>query len=254
MLASANNLRGTPLVALQTASMTSTGMSGESVIEIVKKVADDDTSVSIAVDDEGLQYVVTQAGKIYVGSEKEWEQFPGTATDIAVGADGSLWAIGASRVGKVGDGAILKWTGNDWEAVSGSAKRIAVGPSGRPWVVNEAGQIFERKSDNSWHMYPGDASDIGAGADGSIWIIGASKVGRGGNAILEWTGMDWRRVNGAAVRVSVGPNGLPWVVTEEGNVFERLVGNTWSFVQGGASDIGVGGKVNDIFVSATKAL
>jgi hypothetical protein len=63
-----------------------------------------------------------------------WEQVPGSAQDIGVGADGEEWVIGR-------DQGIYRWNGRDWDEVEGAAGRIAVGPEG-PWVVNQAGAIF----------------------------------------------------------------------------------------------------------------
>ena len=251
-LADAAYLRRQPVVALQMQSKASTQMDNDSVLQIAKEIADDDVTVSIAVSSDGTQYIITEAGNIYSGSGEDWKKLPGSAIDIAAGADGSLWAIGSTRIHRTGGNAILKWNGQDWEKVDGAASRIAVGPNGLPWVVNEAGIIYERKSDNTWHQHPGRAIDIGVGTDSSVWVIGASRVGSGGNGIFEWTGKHWRRIDGAAMKVTVGPTGKPWVVNEAGNVYQRTEENTWKLIRGGASDIGAGGSLNNLFVYAAK--
>ena len=72
-----------------------------------------------------------------------WERMPGAASDIAVGANGAVWVVGATPVD--GGFAIHRWTGARWERVRGGAVEVAVDPEGRPWVVNDRGAIFRRK-------------------------------------------------------------------------------------------------------------
>jgi Tectonin domain len=168
-----------------------------------------------------------------------WEQLPGRAKDISVGADGSVWVIGTNPVGTARDFGIYEWDGSNWAGVDGGAVRIAVGPNGVPWVVNSAGQIFRRKG-GAWKQLPGKAKDIGVGADGSVWVIGTNPVGTARDfGIYEWDGSNWAGVDGGAVRIAVGPNGVPWVVNSAGQIFRRKDG-AWKQLPGKAKDIGVG--------------
>jgi Tectonin domain len=99
-----------------------------------------------------------------------------------------------------------------------------------------------RTTDNtiSWRLLPGRARDIGVGADGSVWIIGTSPVGAAGDfSIYRFAGTYWAVVSGGAVRIAVGPNGVPWIVNSAGQIFRRE-GNAWKPLPGRAKDIGVG--------------
>jgi hypothetical protein len=149
----------------------------------------------------------------------KWHRFPvGTANDIGIGADGSVWIIGTGAVS--GGYGIWRWKGkSDWQQVDGGAVRIAVDPEGRPWIVNSKGSIF-RRLNNKWQLLPGTARDIGISADGSLWVIGTGSVG-GSYGIWRWNGYGWNAFDGGAVAISVDPKGIPWVVNSEGSIFRR---------------------------------
>ncbi len=155
-----------------------------------------------------VPYAPRDPSPLYLGSS-HWQQRPGAAKDVGVGADGSVWVIGVNAVG--GGFGIYRWNGTNWTGIDGGAVRIAVAPDGAPWVVNDAGGIFQRTGSN-WQQRPGAAKDIGVGADGSVWVIGTNAV-NGGFGIYEWSGHDWTPNDGGAEQISVDPQGLPWVVT-----------------------------------------
>ena len=160
---------------------------------------------------------------------------PGSGTDISVGANGSVWTIGANPV--PGGYGIYHWTGSSWSAVAGGAVTIAVDPTGNPWVINSAHQIFHWTG-SGWVHYPGGATDISVGANGSVWIIGANPV-PGGYAIYHWTGSSWSAVAGGAVTIAVDPTGNPWVINSAHQIF-HWTGSGWVHYPGGATDISVG--------------
>ena len=159
-----------------------------------------------------IMFLVTISGS--------WAGLPGLATDIGVGADGSVWITGTNSV--QGGFGIYTWNGKGWSAVEGGAVNVAVDPKGVPWVVNEMGDIFRREG-NDWQRLPGLATDIGVGADGSVWITGTNPV-QGGFGIYTWNGEGWSAVEGGAVRVAVDPKGMPWAVNANGNIYERVTG------------------------------
>ncbi len=171
-----------------------------------------------------------------------WNILPGRANDIAIGANGQLWAIGNTPTG--GGFTIHRWTGAAWEAVDGGGVRIAVDPKGVPWVLNDAGQIWKRDG-SRWIAIPGAANDIGIGANGDVWIISRTPVRSGGFAIqkLQTSAsggfLSWQTIDGGATRISVGPSGQPWVVDAGGNIHERK-GNQWDRKPGAGRDIAVG--------------
>jgi hypothetical protein len=77
----------------------------------------------------------------------------GTATDIGVGIDGSVWILGGDAVN--GGNAIYIWneqvalgtapTRNQWLKVPGGAVNLTVDRWGRAWVANNLNTIFRRK-------------------------------------------------------------------------------------------------------------
>jgi hypothetical protein len=98
-------------------------------------------------------------------------RFPGAATDIAVGADGTVWCIGIQSVGGGYNIRYFDKSKQSWVTIPGGAVRIAVLPNGLPWVVNNGGNIY-RWSGSSWEQLPGAARDVGISADGSVFVIG----------------------------------------------------------------------------------
>lgn len=57
--------------------------------------------------------------------------------------------------------------------------------------------------------------------------------------IFKWNGQKWVQVYGAGVKISVGPDGSPWLVNSQGIIFRWLDGS-FQVVAGRAKDIGVG--------------
>jgi len=161
----------------------------------------------------------------------------GSAQDIGVGADGSVWVIGTNRVD--GNGyEIFRRSGSGWQQVQGAAARIAVEPNGSAWIVNEQGGIW-RYNGSTWDPVAGSARDIGVGADGSVWVIGTNRVDANGYEIYRRSASSWQKVQGAATRIAVDPSGNAWVVNEVGQIL-RWTGSGWTQLPGAARDIGVG--------------
>jgi hypothetical protein len=102
-------------------------------------------AVRIAADQDGIPWVVNEAGSIFMWDQGKWAPISGRANDIAcngnqvfvVGKDASSGGFGIHRWNPSGGGG-----GKDWEKVPGGAVRIAVDAQGKPWTVQEAGQIF----------------------------------------------------------------------------------------------------------------
>jgi hypothetical protein len=179
-----------------------------------------------------------------------WNQLPGAAHDIGVGANGSVWVIGTNVTG--GGYGIYSYNllANSWTNHPGGAVRIDVDPAGNPWVVNSANQIY-RWTGAAWTAMPGAAVDIGIGANGSVWVIGTNPVG-GGYGIYQWNGAAWTSHPGGAVRIDVDPNGNPWVVNNAGQIYE-WDGYGWILHPGAAHDIGIGGD-GSVWVIGTNAV
>jgi ribosome biogenesis protein Nip4 len=136
----------------------------------------DGGAVRIAVDPSGMPWVVNESGNIFRRTAAGWQQLPGAAKDIGIGANGAVWVIGTNAV--PGGFGIWTWTGTTWTAIDGGGVRIAVDPTGAPWVVNNAGGIFRRVG-NQWQQTSGAANDIGIGANGTVVVIGTNAVNGG---------------------------------------------------------------------------
>ena len=164
-----------------------------------------------------------------IDTNPQWQRLEGGASDIGIGADGSIWVIGTDR--RPGGFGIYYWAATYWQRVDGSGVRIDVGPDGIPWVVNDKHQIH-RWVDGFWQQMQGDARDIGIGADGSVWVAA-------GGGIFRWNGVSWDRTSGSAVRIDVDPQGIPWIIDHTDDIYQ-LIGGRWIKRPGYARDIGIG--------------
>lgn len=156
---------------------------------------------------------------------RSWEQQPGGANDIGMGAAG-VWAIGQQARG--GGFSINRWTGLSWIEIGGGAVRIAVGDE--PWLVNSSGRIYRRTGVTVWDrsgvawQEPTPtmrARDIGVASGRQPWVIGTSPRGAGGYAIYRFNGSSWQEVAGAGVRIAVGDGGAVYLVNAHGMVYRR---------------------------------
>ncbi len=160
---------------------------------------------------------------------------PGAATDVGVGADGVVWAIGTNAV--PGGYGIYRWNGSSWVDQPGGATAIAVDPQGDPWVANSAHRIYHWTG-LAWTLFPGAATDVGVGADGVVWAIGTNAV-PGGYGIYRWNGSSWVDQPGGATTIAVDPQGDPWVANSAHRIY-HWTGLAWTLFPGAATDVGVG--------------
>ena len=175
---------------------------------------------------------------------------PGFATDIAVGANGSVWVVGANRV--TGGYGIYRWNGAGWVPQSGRAATIAVDPTGsHPWVTNSAHQIWNWNG-TAWVQEPGFATDVAVGANGSVWVVGTNRV-TGGYGIYRWNGTGWVPQSGGAVTIAVDPTGShPWVTNSAHQIW-NWNGTGWVQEPGFATDVAVGANGSVWIVGTNKA-
>jgi hypothetical protein len=181
----------------------------------------DGGGVHIAVDPNGLPWVINEAGQIWQRTTNGWVAVAGLAKDIAIGANGAVWSIGNTPT----DGGfnIQSWNGKIWQNIDGGGVRIAVDPKGNPWVINSANQIF-RRVDNSWVLIVGSATDIAIGANGDVWIIGTS-AREGGFNISKWNDGNWVDVDGGGKKIAVENSGIPIVTNHLNQIFRRFNAN-----------------------------
>jgi len=177
----------------------------------------------------------------------DWVRVPGEASDIGIGADGTVWILGTNLYDNFNfdffdDGIDYDfglWVLDEfgWLEVPGAGLRLDVDPDGYPWVVNSEHEIW-RLAPWGWERIPGRAHDIGIGGDGSVWVLGTTER-EGGYEIFRYTGFGWQKVHGTGVRIDVDPFGNPWVINHDDDIF-RLVNGFWQELPGNAKDIGIG--------------
>lgn len=187
-------------------------------------------AVRIAVDPAGSAWIVNSGGTIYRWSTvsvplrrpiedvrrptsptaptQRWQQMPGAARDIGIGANGAVWIVGT-------DGALSKWNGTGWDRLgSGGGTRIAVDPAGNPWITNDGNEIW-RWTGAAWQLMPGNGRDIAIGPDGAVYVIGMTSAA-GGFQVWRWAGNGpWTLENGVAgTNVAAGPAPVAYVAQD----------------------------------------
>lgn len=183
-------------------------------------------AVRIAVGPDGKPWVVNKSNLIFrYDGGPYWTQLPGSASDIAVGADGSAYIIGTDYVSTTGGFNISKWNGYSWtELAECAGTRIAVAPDGTPWVVNKSGLIFKYNSyGKPWAQYPGTANDIGISANGDVFITNnTTSLTSSDFGIKKLSGSSWSVImkNGAGTNISVSPQGIPYWINTENDIFK----------------------------------
>lgn len=167
--------------------------------------------VRVAIDGSNRLWVVNDKDEIWMQDGGTWKRQPGSAKDIACGADGTVYAIGT--VAFPGGYKVYQWTGGNWQEVPGQGGvRISVDNQGMAWVVTDKGSIHQRVG-NLWRAYPGSATDIGIGPKGEAWVVGD------GGRIYQWVNGGWNSMNGTAVAIAVSQNNKAHIVNKEGEVY-----------------------------------
>jgi hypothetical protein len=192
------------------------------------------------------------------------------ANDIgasAVGTSEYVWMFGT---GTNGEGfKLFRWreSSSDWLQINGGGVRIDM-QGGTPWVVTNAGlakQVLgtpEAPNGTGWGNRGKCGNgfvDIGAGG-GVVWALGGTVDANGNYDLFRYNGTganktdcsDWLALTnhtGDGVRLDVGPDGSPWVVTNNGELWHREgvsgntpLGSTWAkhAPAGNAQDVSVG--------------
>jgi len=199
----------------------------------------------ISVGSDGLPWIVNAQSQIFSFDGEGWKQQPGSASDIGVGYDGSVWVISNQGAEENGKPIFMRKMNiaSKWQRINGGASNISVDQSGNAYVVNAGGRIFIHNG-KRWRVWSGRASDIGVSPEGEFWVTNKSqRIYRwiGGSSAARYRGNGgWRKVNGRAVRVAVGPGqGNAYVVNQGGNIY-NFRNNRWRRLPGKAKDVGVG--------------
>ena len=115
----------------------------------------------------------------------------GSARDVAVGGDDSVWIIGTDqRAG--GFGVYQARCATTGPTPTSAPVRIAVDKSGNAWVVNDAGEIYMYNvASKAWEKKPASrqgatARSVHTGASsGTVWMLGTESI-PGGFPIFQW--------------------------------------------------------------------
>lgn len=173
-------------------------------------------AVRLAVDPQGNAWIVDDKGAVQRHDGSKWVAVAGIhASDIGVGADGSVWAVGSQPFDAGGFG-IYRYTGTSWTQMPGAAVRIDVDPKGNAWIVNKLGEVF-RWGGSAWVAVLGvKARDVGIGADGSVFVLGVD------DKVYRWGGSAWVAREGSARNITVNAAGVPYAVTDAGVIYQGV--------------------------------
>lgn len=202
----------------------------------------------VAVAPDGSAWLLDDSSHLHEPAADGWRRLDQTAVDVSVGADGSVWIIapGASEdaanriLRRRGDGWVegdstptpygyplaLPWTQTDVADLVDAPEmpiRLAVTAEGLPWVVNADGAMY-RRLPGAWQLLAEEpAAEIAIGFDGNCWIVGADERPDGFGIYRYYHGTDWDCYDGAAVKIAVDPDGLPWRIDAQGRIFNQHV-------------------------------
>ena len=95
------------------------------------------TGTRITVLPDGIPVIKNAKEEVFRLRGQNWQHLPGRATDVAAGADGSIWIIGENE-------SPYRWNDDAyaWEQKQGHGVQIAIAGPGIPWLVNAGEEIF----------------------------------------------------------------------------------------------------------------
>ncbi len=181
------------------------------------------TGVRVAVDPMGHPWVVSSAGVISRQvSTSNWTTVGGLqATDIGIGANGRVWAIGPGNVPYLYNSSAAS---SSWTAYPGvAATHIAVDNNGSPWILTSAGFIYELPAGSpapapgqnaAWKQIPASfaANALAIGPGNAVWALGPQ--------VYQLNGANWITYKNGGVALSVDYAGTPWVADGLGRLFK----------------------------------
>ena len=129
-----------------------------------------------------------------------WTQLPGSASQVAAGSDGTLWALSTEPSGST-DKFIWHYALGTWTNISGLAAHIAVAPNGTLYAVNAGGGTYSYNG-SAWTALGGGATGITAATDNSIYVLSNSAPAGSDQAIWHNAGGTWSQVPGSGVTIA----------------------------------------------------
>lgn len=164
----------------------------------------------------GVPWVVNAAGQVAFFDRSEWTTIPDfKAADIAMGSDAMVYATQADN------NAVYRYssTSKSFEPVTTystgvplRAKKIAFS-SNVLWAVTPSNQLL-KCADTQCQLQMVSPTDVASGPEGSVLVTDA--IG----GVQRWNarGGGFISVKGNGIALSVGPQGLPWLVTADGQI------------------------------------
>jgi exosome complex RNA-binding protein Rrp4 len=124
--------------------------------------------------------------------------------------------------------------------IDGQAVRVDVDRYGNPWVVNAKGEVWHRL-DGKWDLIDKDANaiDIGVTVEGSVWIVRTNNNVAVFNPHINKFD-DSFGYGGKGKAISVHPNGMPWIIGTDNNIWQLKLDNTWINHDSCGIDIAIG--------------
>jgi kumamolisin len=178
-----------------------------------------------------------------------WSQVPGAASRLAVGPDGSLWALSTAPAGS--NKYLYHYVNGTWSNVPGLAASIAVAPNGTLYAVNSSsGGVFAYNG-SSWSALGGGADWVTTGADGSVYVLSNGNIVSGNSAIWKYSGGVWTQQPGIGSQLAgsfdantyaisgvgtVAPNGF-FVINAAGAVYYYSSTSGYVKFPGAASNV-----------------
>lgn len=192
---------------------------------------------------KGRQYSIVQAS---------WTSTNFQALDIGIGADGDAISVGVD--GKVYNYNFISNTHNlidgDYEMLN--IIRVDVDDQGTPYLISSSGSVFYLSCYNNWVQIPGCGVDIGVGRGMEVWKIGCDPKGPTKQDYGVWKlfcectcqcdcdrkcirfrpskynsnpngdkrKCYWSKIEGAGTRIDVHPNGNPYIINNNGNIYK----------------------------------
>jgi Papain-like cysteine protease AvrRpt2/Tectonin domain len=189
-----------------------------------KKIANA-AAVQICVDPNGNPWVINENEDIFRWDGNSFIPIPDKSKSIGIGLDGSVWMIGTTIMVDTNDYQIFRWNETDtkWDMVYGGGVKIAVDPFGTPYIIDSLGNLKYLDADN-WEKIEtlGKVTDFGIGSDGSIWLTGNKKINNDFE-IYKLNKDKWELYkDGTALRVTVGIDGLAYVLNSSGLIYKRI--------------------------------
>jgi len=127
---------------------------------------------------------------------QSWTQIPGSATQVAAAADGSIFVLSDQPAGA--DKYIWHYASGTWTNIPGLASQISVAPNGTLNVINSSGAIYAYSAGN-WSSPGGGAKSIATLSDNSIVVV--SNAGAGDQGLWRNNGTSWQQLAGGGVGV-----------------------------------------------------